>query len=326
MPTNPKHSRPKQSSKQKAKQPPRQQARYDPQRGSNPPEMIELVEVGWILKALGGVLAVALLCAYATICILFSRSQWQLVLHPKHTVTATPSSLGLSFTEVHFGVDATGEPQLDGWWIPNGNPSSSPANNLTAPTALLLHSGDDSMSGALPIVRALHDDHLNVLLFDYRGYGHSRGQHPTEASMEADSETALTYLTTTRSSPDSSIVVYGNGVGGSLAVRLCTEHHDLPALILQSPDGDFASRARHDVRSSLVPFSLLFNQKFPLANPLHKLTTPKLLISIGGAAPVVLQRAANPKTIVALQSYQATAIDQALTHFLSTYIKPTPSQ
>jgi uncharacterized protein len=317
MPTNPKHPR--------SKQPPRQQARYDPQRGSNPPEMIELVEVGWILKALGGVLLFALLCAYTTICILFSRSQWQLVLHPQHTVTATPSSLGLNFTEVHFGVDVTGQPQLDGWWIPSVNPNdNNPANNPPAPTALILHSGDDSISGALPIARTLHDAHLNVLLFDYRGYGHSGGQHPTEASMEADAQTALTYLTTTRFIPASSIAVYGTGVGGSLATRLCAEHHELPALILQSPDGDFEARVRQDVRSKLIPVTLLFNQDFPLAAPLHELTTPKLLISTG-AAPVVLQRAANPKTIVELQSGDTTTIDQALTHFLSTYFQRSPS-
>jgi hypothetical protein len=254
--------------------------------------MIELVEAGWILKALGGVLAVALLCAFATICILFSHSQWQIVLHPSRAVATTPASLGLNFTEVHFGVDVTAQPQLDGWWIPSDNPAAT--------TALLLHSGDGSISAALPAAHTLHDAHLNVLLFDYRGYGHSTGQHPTEASMEADADTALTYLTSTRSIPTSSIVVYGAGVGGSLAVRLCAEHHDLPALILQSPDGDFESRARHDVRSSLVPVSLFFTQKFPLAAPLHTLTTPRLLIST----------ATDPATL-----------HQTLTHFLSTYLQ-----
>ncbi len=98
---------------------PRLQPRYDPQRGTAPnaapPEMIPLVEVAWILKALAVVVLAAILCAYATLCILFSRTQWQLVLHPSHTVTTTPASLHLPFTEVHFGVDNTGLPQLAGW-------------------------------------------------------------------------------------------------------------------------------------------------------------------------------------------------------------------
>jgi hypothetical protein len=287
--------------------------------------MIDLVEVRWILSALAVVFAVALLFAYTTICVLFSHSQWQLVLHPQRTVAATPSSLGLNFTEVHFGADATGQPQLDGWFIPSDNPTSaqSPTN---AQTALLLHSGDGSMADALPQATALHNAHLNVLLFDYRGFGHSSGQHPTEASMQADAETALTYLASTRSIPISSIVVYGNGVGGSLAVRLCAEHPALPAIILQSPDGDFAARVRQDVRSRLVPVSLLFDQNFPLAGPLHKLTTPKLLISTtNGPAPLELQRAADPKTTVEIQPTDPTALHQSLTRFLSANLQRPPT-
>jgi pimeloyl-ACP methyl ester carboxylesterase len=258
MPT-PKQSRPKQA------------PRYDPQRGSAPPEMIDLVDPTWILKALGGVFAFALLCAYITICFLYAHAQWQLVLRPSRTVATTPASLNLPFTEVHFGVDSTGQPQIDGWFLPTDSPA--------APTALLLHSGDGSMSDALPAAQTLHHAHLNVLLFDYRGYGHSLGQHPTEASMQADADTALTYLTTTRSIPISAIVVYGTGVGASLAVHLCAKDPNLPALLLQSPDGDFEARVRQDPRSKLVPVSLLFDQNFPLTKPLKTLTTPKLLLT-----------------------------------------------
>jgi pimeloyl-ACP methyl ester carboxylesterase len=244
--------------------------RYDPQRGSAPPEMIPLVEVSWILKAIAAVFFVAFLCAYATICILYSRSQWQLVLHPSRTVTTTPAALGLPFTQVHFGVDITGIPQLTGWWIPS--------NTTTNNTALVLHSADGSISDALPSAQLLHAQHLNVLLFDYRGYGQSLGQHPTQTSMQEDAASALSYLTNTRAIPPSQIVLYGTGLGASLAVRLCAENPNLPALILQSPDGDFTTRARLDPRSKIVPFSLLFNQPFPLAEPLQHLPTPRLIL------------------------------------------------
>ncbi len=249
---------------------PRLAPRYDPQRGNAPPEMIPLVEVSWILKAMAIVFFVAFLCAYATICVLYSKSQWQLVLHPSRTVATTPAARNLSFTEVHFAVDITGIPQLTGWFIPS--------DTTTQTTALILHGADGSMANALNAAQLLHAQHLNVLLFDYRGYGQSLGQHPTEASMEADAASALTYLTTTRSIPPTSIVVYGTGLGASLAVHLCTENPTLPALILQSPDGDLTDRARHDPRSKIVPFSLLFNEPFPLAEPLQHLPTPRLIL------------------------------------------------
>jgi pimeloyl-ACP methyl ester carboxylesterase len=251
--------------------------------------MIDLVDPTWILKALGGILLFAILCAYLALCFLYTHGQWQLVLHPTHTIPTTPASLHLPFTEVHFGVDSTGQPQIDGWFIP----SASPTNN----TALLLHSGDGSSSDALPAALTLHDAHLNVLLFDYRGYGHSLGDHPTQASMRSDAATALAYLTTTRSLPISSIVVYGAGAGASIAVHLCATDPNLPALLLQSPDGDFEQRVRNDPRSKIIPVSLLFNQDFPLAKPLQTLTTPKLILP-------------TPLT--------------TLTAFLSTHLQQTP--
>ncbi len=278
---------------------PRLAPRYDPQRGFAPPEMIPLVEVAWILKALAAVFLVALLCAYATICVLFSRGQWQLVLHPSRTIAATPASLNLPYTEVHFGVDETGIPQLTGWWLPAANsPTESAATGTTTTnTALILHAADGNLTNALPSAQLLHAQHLNVLLFDYRGYGQSLGQHPTQSSMQADAADALTYLTTTRSIPATSIVVYGTGLGASLAVHLCAQNPTLPALILQSPDGDLTDRAALDPRSKIIPFSLLFNQTFPLAEPLQHLPTPKL----------ILPTPPNPA---------------ALTLFLSTHLKP----
>ena len=282
MPKNP-QPRPTQPPKS-----PRLAPRYDPQRGSAPPEMIPLVEVTWILKALAAVFLVALLCAYATICILFSKSQWQLVLHPSRTVATTPASLNLPFTEVHFGVDETAIPQLTGWWIPA---STSDQATTTQNTALILHAADGNLADALPAAQHLHTQHLNVLLFDYRGYGHSLGPHPTQTLMHADATSALTYLITTRSIPATSIAVYGIGLGASLAVQLCAQNPNIPALILQSPDGDLTDRAAHDPRSKIVPFRFLFNQTFPLAEPLQHLPAPKLLL------PAPPNHAASPSTL-----------------------------
>ena len=284
----------------------------------NAPQTFELVELGWILKALGGIFALALLCGYITLCVVYSRTQWQLVLHPSRAVTTTPAAVGLPFTEVHFGMDDSGQPQLDGWWIPGDAP--------TDPVVILLHNGDSTIGDTLPIAQSLHNARLNVLLFDYRGYGLSGGQHPTEATMEADAESAFSYLTAARGVPASSIIAYGSGVGGSLAVRLCAEHPQIAALILDHPDGDLKARALADSRSNLLPVRWLFAQDFPLAKPLQILSTPKLLISPPTVAPPPqLAYATNPKMTVELPSTDTTALHQALTRFLSTYVTHPPA-
>ena len=260
---------------------------------------------------------VCALFAYITLCTLFYRNQWQLALQPSRVVSKTPASLNLPFTEVHFGTDASGQPQLDGWWIPS--------DTTSAPTALVLHSGNGSISDALSTARILHDVHANVLLFDYRGFGLSGGQHPTQALMQVDATSALRYLTETRSIPTSSILVFGTGVGASLAVQLCASHPELPALILQDAEGDLDQRVAQDPRSRMAPVSLLFNQHFPLAAPLRSLPTPKLLIpETRGPAPTIFQQAADPKTTLELPPDSDPQLETAIQDFYDSTVKKTP--
>ena len=271
----------------------------------------QLVDPRWILKALFTVIVVALILTYGTLCLLFSQGQWQLVLHPSRTVAATPASAGLAFSEVHFFPGPSGEPQLDGWLIPATS---------AAPTALMLHGGDGSMADALPDALTLHKAGLNVLLFDYRGFGRSAGRHPDESSMQDDSDAALQFLAATQHTALPSIVVYGSGLGASLAVRLATNHHEIPAIILDSPDGDFEERARKDPRARLVPTRWLFNQTFPLAAPLQQLTTPKLLITFNTQHSPAVQHAADPKITVELPGRDGAALVSAIQRFVDQYV------
>jgi uncharacterized protein len=278
-------------------------------------EPLEVVDPRWILKALGVVIALAVACAYLAVCGLFSYGQWQLVLQPSRTVARTPPDIGLTATEVHFGVDASGQPQLDGWWIPG--------DSLAYPTVLMLHNGQGSLSDALPDARLLHDAQLNVLLFDYRGFGRSSGQHPTEAWMEDDAESALRYLNSTHGAPDGSVIAYGSGAGASVAAKLCAEHKDIAGIILRNPDGDFEARVREDSRSRMVPVGLLFHERFPLADRLRTLATPKLVItSTGDKTSLDLHQIADPKITVELPSGQnQEALHEAIRRFLDTYLK-----
>jgi len=277
------------------------------------PETHEIVDPGWLLKAGAIVFAFALLCALALFWALFYYTQWQYVLAPSRTVATNPSATGLSFSEVHFGVDATGQPQLDGWWIPADTPAS--------PTVLLLHGGKGSMSDALPQARALHEANLSVLLFDYRGFGHSGSAHPAQTLMQEDAESALSYLRDTRHIDLSHILVYGNGLGASLAVNLCASHHEIPAVILESPLGDTEPQVLHDTRTRLVPVRLLFHEQFPLAAPLQTLATPKLLITTEeSSGQEKLRQAANPKMIVTFGLIKDEELLNAIHRFLDSYV------
>ncbi len=300
----------------KAARPPAKAARPRVSYATPPPE---IVDPRWILKALAAVVALGVLCSYLTLCLLFYVGQWQFVLHPSRAVPQTPASLGLAFQPVRFGDDVSGEPQLTGWWIPGDAPAADP-------TVLMLHGETGSMSDALPAARALHAAGLNVFLFDYRGYGQSAGRHPTEALMQHDAASSLQYVTDAHGSA-SGLLVYGQGLAASLAVRLCAEHPGVNGLVLQAADGDTLTRVEADQRSRIVPISLLFHQRFPLADPLSTLRTPKLLISYTrGQAPVEAQRAAAPKITVELAPEAgADAITAPVRRFLDTYMTTPPA-
>ncbi len=275
--------------------------------------MIDLVDPSWILKALGGMLALGILCAYLTLCVLFYFNQWQLVLKPSHSAAMTPAAFDMAFTEVHFGVDGSGQPQLDGWWIP------SDTNNFA--TVLMLHGANGSMADALPAAAALHQLHRSVLVFDYRGYGRSLGAHPTELTMQQDAHAALDYLLSSQHIQQDELTIYAQDLGASLALRLCaTTHNQCSSLILDSPDGDLLARASADTRAKIVPTSLLFHERFPLSEPLQTSTTPKLIITYSsGSAPQVLRQARNPKMLAELKLGDTSAYLTTVRRFLDEY-------
>lgn len=277
------------------------------------------VSVRWLLKALAISVLAAMLCAYAALCILFYQGQWQIVLHPDRNAT-TPSNIeGAPFEIIHFAPGASALPQLTGWWIP-----AAPGAAYPHVTVLYLHGGDHALPHSIPELALLHHTGLNVFAFDYRGYGQSAPEHPTQQRMVADAHAALDYLTGSRHLDPQKIVLFGTGVGASLATQLAGEHTVIPALILQSPEGDLLGQASKDPRASLLPMHLLFHERFPLASRLASLHTPKLLISEGSSTiPEIFANAAVPKTTVEFANFDPALYTRALARFLDQYLPPT---
>jgi pimeloyl-ACP methyl ester carboxylesterase len=257
----------------------RPQRKPAPAPAAKPP--LEVVDPVWLLKALGICFVAALICGYATLCLLFYQGDWQLILHPSHTVDRTPDSAGLAYSAVHFDSTETGQPRLTGWWMPAAQQTGFQPR-FSAFTILYLHDGSGSLSDTIPMLTLLHQTGLNIFAIDYRGFGTSDASaHPSAELMAQDSSAALDYLTGTRHLAANSIVPYGFGIGASLATNLAQAHHDLPAVILDNPNADPASAAIAAHPSDPVPVRLLFGDQFDIATPLASLTTPKLLIAGG---------------------------------------------
>jgi hypothetical protein len=294
--------------------PPAKPPKRRPQPTPDPTPEPEKVDPIWLLKAVAATIALAILCGYLALCLLFYQGQWQLVLHPTRTSSAPASIDGAPFQLLHFGPGDSAIPQLTGWWIP----AAAPARYANT-TLLFLPPGDGSLANSLPTLAALHHLGINVFAFDYRGYGQSANTHPNQQKMIQDAESAWTYLTSSRHIPPNLIILYGTGTGASLAASLATSHPAIPALILDSPHTDLLEVAQHDPRSSLLPASLLFHENFPLAAPLQTLHTPKLLLSKSGQLPTAYRTAVGPKITIEFTTPTEALYTQALTRFLDQY-------
>jgi uncharacterized protein len=262
----------------------------------------------WLLTAFILSLGAALVCGYLTLCLLFWQGQWQLLYHPSRTITATPASVGLAFGDVRFDVTDTGQPQLDGWWIP-----AAP----DAATILYLHGASGSLSDTVPELARLHALNLNVFAIDYRGFGRSGGAHPTEHQAIADAGAAWKYLTDTRGIAARTLVVWGDGVGATFAAHLAVEF--TPAgVILEDPNPPARQILLADARAHILPLFLLQNETLDPTRDLQSADVPRLFIdrlSDTDRAHELFLASGYPKDYFDLRGASSEQVNAALRRF-----------
>ncbi len=250
----------------------------------------------WLAAAVGITFVAALICAWLVLCLIFWQGSWQLVYHPAKAITRTPASVNLAFDSVGFATTESGEPRLHGWWIPAPNARY---------TALYLHSASGNLSDTVDALVPLHTAGLNILAFDYRGYGESQFARPSEASWREDATWALNYLANTRNIPINSVVLAGDGLGASLALEVSADHPELAGVVLIQPDTDPLAPIFNDVRARLVPARLLVRDQWNLNAAASRLRIPSLWLLPSWPAsrmglppkPEALSRIQAPRTL-----------------------------
>jgi hypothetical protein len=211
----------------------------------------------WLLKAASLALLAAAACAWLTLCLLFWQGGWQLLYHPTSAVTRTPASAGLAFDPVSFATTEAGETRLKGWWIP-----AAADAHYARYTVLYLHGQTGNLGDAVDSLASLHAVGVNILAFDYRGYGQSQFVHPSEARWREDADWAIEYLTATRHVAAGTIVLDGKGLGANLALEVAAAHPELAGVVVDEPLDDPANAVFSDPRAELVPARWLFKDRF----------------------------------------------------------------
>jgi pimeloyl-ACP methyl ester carboxylesterase len=255
----------------------------------------------WILGALSAVVAAAAMCVWLVLCLLFWQGSWQLLYHPSATVAKTPASAGLAFDPIGFATTGDGVPQLSGWWIP-----AASGSRYSRYTVLYFHGQDGNLGDTIPALSQLHQAGVNILAFDYRGYGQSKFARPSEARWLEDAGSALDYLTATRHIDPDTILVCGKDLGANLALEFAGAHKELAGVVAESPLADATLPIFNDGRAKLVPARLLVRDRFELNAAGKELQVPALWIEIDSPAarhgfndePHAYRAISRPKTLV----------------------------
>jgi fermentation-respiration switch protein FrsA (DUF1100 family) len=189
---------------------------------------------------------------------------------------------------------ADGTP-IHGWWLP-------PETGEAKRAVLLCHGNGANLSYCGDRMVALRK-HLGcgVLQFDYPGYGKSGGE-PGEAGCYASADAAYGWLTETKGVPADQVIVYGESLGGGVAVDLASRR-DCRAVVLVSTFTSLPAAAKS--RDFFLPCHWMMSNRFDSASKIGRIQRP-VFVAHGTADRTVpftqgeeLFRAANePKRFV----------------------------
>ena len=170
---------------------------------------------------------------------------------------------------------ATGVQHVDSWWWPADDPK--------APAVLYLHGARWNLTGQLFRIQQLHDFGFSVLAIDYRGFGKSDGDLPSEHTVYEDARVAWQRLTELQPDPTRRFI-YGHSLGGAIAIDLASqlgmhagERAPARGLIVESSFTNLAEIAK-SLSTPWLPLQLILSQKFDSIDKIAKVELPVLIV------------------------------------------------
>lgn len=213
-----------------------------------------------------GMLAIA----YLSACLYLFLEQKRFIFFPSTAIEITPADFNLVYQEVWLPVKNQGGKveRIHGWWIP-GNGEK---------TLLYLHGNGINIGANVAHADRFHQLGFSVLLIDYRGYGRSEGNFPTETAVYQDAETAWNYLVKEKKIAAKQIFIYGHSLGGAIAIDLAVKYPDAAGVIVQSSFTSMRQMVDNMGYYRIFPSSLLLHQKFDSISKVAYLKIPVLFI------------------------------------------------
>lgn len=144
------------------------------------------------------------------------------LLHPKSFISKNPSQYGLKYDDIN--IKLANKNSIHGWYIYASKP--------TEKNIIYLHGIKGNVSTYLEELKEIHKAGANILIFDYRGFGKSKGKPCIQNSIE-DAVTMYDYLIHEKKVSPQSISLFGFSYGGAVAVELALQR-EVKAMLLES--------------------------------------------------------------------------------------------
>ena len=182
---------------------------------------------------------------------------------------------GMEDVWIDFESPKTGKPvKLHGLWAAHDNFK----RRADAPILLYLHGARFNVTGSAFRARRMEELGFSVLAIDYRGFGKSTHELPSEATAYEDARAAWDWLG--KKYPGRPRYIFGHSLGGAIAIELAAEVDDEAGTLVE---GTFTSIA--DVVSTFkwgwLPISLLITQRFEAVKRVPDIGSPLLVVHGG---------------------------------------------
>ncbi|MEV4128941.1 alpha/beta hydrolase [Nocardia sp. NPDC049707] len=185
-----------------------------------------------------------------------------LTFMPDRQIVQTPASLEMDYTEL--SIHTTDGETLQGWWLPAARSIGH---------VLFAHGNAGNIGDRVPIYAMLTRIGLDVLTFDYRGYGQSTGR-PTEHGTYLDAHAARRALLEQPGVDPDRVLYLGKSLGGGVLLELATEHPPTGLILMSTFTG------LRDAARSVYPFlpSPFVPDAYPSLRLIGTLRAPVLIM------------------------------------------------
>jgi fermentation-respiration switch protein FrsA (DUF1100 family) len=212
-------------------------------------------------------------------CAVLQHKERELVFRIEPGTASWYSGLPADVQELELRAPGFGTTQnIHAWWWP--------AQRKDAPAVLYLHGSRWNLTGQLFRIEQLRSLGFSILAIDYRGFGQSLGQLPSETTVYEDARIAWERLVQLQPDPQRRLI-YGHSLGGAVAVDLAAElgsgarEANVPApvrgLIIESTFTNLADVATAIANTSL-PVRWLLSQKFDSLDKIADINMPVLIV------------------------------------------------